>query len=105
MIKSSVETDMPSSPDLAEVARILKRFLPPEYQAVLFGSRATGRARSGSDWDIGLLGPRALRGATVEHIREALEELPTLHTFDVVDLATVPDYFREGALRKVVKLV
>ncbi|MGH2522881.1 MAG: nucleotidyltransferase family protein [Anaerolineales bacterium] len=96
---------MGTTPKLEEVALILKRHLPPGYSAVLFGSRATGQARPASDWDIGLLGPQSLRGAVVESIREALENLPTLHTFDVVDLTTVPDYFRERALRKAMKLV
>ena len=96
---------MPTTPNLAEVTQILKRHLPNAYQAVLFGSRAAGQARSSSDWDIGLLGPAALRGAMVESIRDELEELPTLHTFDVVDLMAVPPAFREAALRKAVKLI
>jgi len=96
---------MPTTPNLDEVAHILKRHLPAGYSAVLFGSRATGQAWHTSDWDVGLLGPLSLRGAIVERIREDLDEIRTLHTFDVVDLTNVPDYFREIALRKVVKLV
>ena len=34
------------------MTRILREFLPAQYGAVLFGSRATGGARPGSDWDI-----------------------------------------------------
>ncbi|MEK7276626.1 MAG: HI0074 family nucleotidyltransferase substrate-binding subunit, partial [Chloroflexota bacterium] len=90
---------MTTTPKLEDISRILKRHLPVEYGAVLFGSRATGRARPGSDWDIGVLGPAALGGAVIETIREELDELPTLHSFDVVDLTTVPEYFREAALR------
>ena len=96
----------PTTPDLLEVSRILKRHVPSEeYGAVLFGSRATGEARPGSDWDIGLVGPRALRGATVQRIRDELDELRTLHTFDVVDLMAAPDFFREAALRRAVRLI
>ncbi len=90
---------MATTPDLKEVSRVLKQLLPAQYGAVLFGSRATGRARPGSDWDIGLIGPEPLGGAVIETIREELDELPTLHSFDVVDLRTVPDYFRQAALR------
>ncbi|MEK7784099.1 MAG: nucleotidyltransferase domain-containing protein, partial [Chloroflexota bacterium] len=90
---------MATTPDLKEVSRILKQLLPAQYGAVLFGSRATGRARPGSDWDIGLIGPEPLGGAVIETIREELDELPTLHSFDVVDLRTVPDTFRQKALR------
>ena len=96
---------MPTTPNLVEVAEILKRHLPEGYQAVVFGSRATGKARKGSDWDIGILGPKPLRNIILGDIREELEEMRTLHTFDVVDLTTVPDYFRRVALRKTIKLV
>jgi predicted nucleotidyltransferase len=96
---------MPTTPNLDEVSKILKRYLPVGYQAVLFGSRATGQARLRSDWDIGLLGPAPLRGAILEYIREELEEMRTLHSFDVVDLNNVPDFFRKAALKKVVRLI
>jgi hypothetical protein len=43
--------------------------------------------------------------AVVERVRAALEELPTLHSFDVVDLATVPEEFRRAALRGAVELI
>jgi predicted nucleotidyltransferase len=90
---------MATTPDLREVSRILRQLLPAQYGAVLFGSRATGRAQSGSDWDIGLLGPQPLAGGVVQMIRDELDDLPTLHSFDVVDLRTVPEYFRQTALR------
>lgn len=92
-------------PNLTEVTQILKHHLPEHYQAVLFGSRATGQARPNSDWDIGLLGPQPLRGALLERIREDLEALRTLHSFDVVDFNRVPDFFRQTALKQVVRLV
>jgi predicted nucleotidyltransferase len=93
-----------TTPDLAAVSKILKAHLPDGYSAVLFGSRATGRARPASDWDIGIIGPAALRGAVLQAIHEALDELPTLHSFEVVDLSTVPNAFREEALRHAINL-
>ena len=97
---------MPTTPDLEAIAAILRRHLPSgEYRAVLFGSRATGQARIGSDWDIGILGPQPLRSATMQAIRDELDELRTLHSFDVVDLTTVPDSFRAIALQQAVNLV
>ena len=97
---------MSTAPDLHEIARVLKALLPPGgYGAVLFGSRATGHARRGSDWDIGLVGPSPVDGALRQRVRDALEDLPTLHSFDVVDLATVPDAFREEAMKTAVRLV
>jgi predicted nucleotidyltransferase len=97
---------MATTPNLADVVAILKRRLPsPGYRAFLFGSRAAGRGRPASDWDIGILGPTPVRGAILESIREDLEELRTLHTFDVVDLATVPDEFRAAAMQATVQLI
>ena len=85
-------------------AAVMRALLPPTHYAVLFGSRATGAAGHGSDWDIGLVGATPLDGAVIERVREALEALPTLATFEVVDLATVPTDFRERALREGVRL-
>ena len=93
-----------TTPDLAVVSKILKAHLPVGYAAILFGSRATDRARPASDWDIGIIGPAPLRGAVIQGIHEALEELPTLHTFEIVDLLTVPESFRENALSRGIKL-
>jgi len=96
---------MNTTPNWVEVEKILKRLLPNDYGAVLFGSRAKGRARVGSDWDIGVIGPAPLSGNVIENIREELDELPTLHSFDVVDLTTVPEYFREAAVRGAKKIL
>ncbi|MEK7808545.1 MAG: HI0074 family nucleotidyltransferase substrate-binding subunit [Chloroflexota bacterium] len=96
---------MNTTPNLVEVEKILKRLLPKDYGAVLFGSRAKGCARVGSDWDIGLIGPARLSGNVVENIREELDELPTLHTFDVVDFADLTDAFQATALRGAQKIL
>lgn len=95
---------MVTTPSLAEFTHLLRHYLPAGYSAVLFGSRATGRARPRSDWDIGVLGPEPVPTQVMGNLREALEALPTLHTIDLVDLTTTPDYFRKMALKKVVQL-
>jgi predicted nucleotidyltransferase len=97
---------MGTAPDLEEVAAIVRRHLPRggAYRAYLFGSRATRRARPVSDWDIGVLGPAPMRGAVLQAIRDELDDLRTLHTFDVVDLAAVPEGFRAAALHDAVQL-
>lgn len=49
-------------------------------EAVLFGSRAKGTAHGKSDFDI------AVSGVTdIEDLREKIEDIPTLYSFDVVD--------------------
>lgn len=98
-------TGATTAPSLEDIARALRDRLPEGYGAVLFGSRAADGARPASDWDIGLMGPAPLPGHVVESIREALEELPTLHSFDVVDLQGVPEGFRRLALKSAVKIL
>lgn len=97
---------MSTAPDLNQIIAVLQRHLPSaEYHAMLFGSRAQGTARPGSDWDIGITGPQRIRGTVLQAIREDLADLRTLHTFDVVDLTTVPATFRDVALQHAVHLV
>lgn len=89
---------------LTQVARAVASGLPAGYRAVVFGSRATGRSGARSDWDIGIIGPEPLDGAIIERLLEALDALPTLSTFDVVDLSCVPSGFRERAMSEGVPL-
>lgn len=97
---------MSTAPHLEQITAVLQRHLPSaQYHAVLFGSRATGRARPGSDWDIGIIGSQPLRGAVLQAIRDDLDALRTLHSFDVVDLTALPQAFRDVALRRTIRLV
>ncbi len=87
-----------------DIARTLRPLLPRTHRALLFGSRATRHASIRSDWDIGVVGPTSVDGAVLERMREALEQLPTLRTFDVLDLLTAPPELRERALAEGVAL-
>ena len=55
---------------------------------------------SGGEVLRGITGPAPIDGAIIERLRGALESLSTLSSFDVVDLAVVPEGFRERALRE-----
>ncbi len=90
---------------MADIASVVRGVVPTSHRALLFGSRATGCASERSDWDIGVIGPRPIGGAVLERLREALERMPTLRTFDVVDLATAPVALRERALSEGLALV
>lgn len=68
------------------------------YKVVLFGSRASGRARPRSDYDLGVMGARPLPLKDFYAIEDALEDLPTLYRIDWVDLMRVSDRFRTHAL-------
>ena len=87
-----------------DIMRALRALVPDTHRALLFGSRATGHAGDRSDWDIGIVGSTPLDGAILERIREALDRLPTLRTFDVVDLSTAPPELRTRALSEGLRL-
>lgn len=69
-------------------------------QVVLFGSRAQGKAKSRSDFDLGVVGDTPLPLADFVAIEDMLDELPTLYRIDWVDLARVSERFRSQALQK-----
>jgi len=54
---------------------------PEIEKVIIFGSRAKGNFRSGSDIDFAILGDNI----TASHIAWDLEDLPTPYKFDVVD--------------------
>ena len=70
----------------------------------LFGSRAQGTARANSDWDIGVLGQRPLSVRERSHMTEVIEEWPTLHTIELVDLTAAKPAFREHILKHAVRI-
>ena len=52
-------------------------------EAILFGSRAKGTATERSDFDIAVSGV-----ASFEVLAEAIDAIPTLYSFDVVNMDT-----------------
>lgn len=88
-----------TTPDLGKVGDLVRSHLPSsDYRVFLFGSRARGEGGERSDWDIGILGPEDLPGYVLQRIHADLEQLPTLHRFDVVDLHAASAPFRTRAL-------
>lgn len=71
------------------------------HQVVLFGSRAQGKAKSRSDFDLGVIGDAPLPLEDFFAIQDMLDELPTLYRIDWVDFARVSERFRSQALQKV----
>lgn len=67
---------------LEQIATALARF-PNVEQAILFGSRAKGTHRRGSDIDLALVGT-GLDWRTIGKIDTALDDLPTPYGFSLV---------------------
>ncbi|MBI4534976.1 MAG: nucleotidyltransferase domain-containing protein [Ignavibacteriae bacterium] len=82
-----------------EIVAIVARYLDlKQYKLFFFGSRVTGTAASGSDIDVGIDGPEAVPGHIMVEIRDALENLRTLYTVDIVDFKQLSQEFRQIAL-------
>ena len=71
------------------------------YKVVLFGSRAAGKARERSDFDIGILGSQPISPQAFYKIEDLLERIETLYRIDLVDLNRVSPSFRTQALTAV----
>lgn len=74
-----------------QIARVMARF-PAVEKAVLFGSRAKGTHKPGSDIDLSLVG-EALDWRTVGKIYDALDDLLLPYRFSLIlfDRNTDPD--------------
>jgi uncharacterized protein len=72
-----------ASSELALIRSVLERH-PEITRAILFGSRAKGTAKPGSDIDLALAGAPSPLAA--QAIASELEDLPLPYRFDVVSL-------------------
>ncbi len=66
---------------MTSIVDICRRYRVKE--AILFGSRAKGTATERSDYDIAVSGVEQF-----EELEEAIDDIPTLHSFDVVNMDT-----------------
>jgi len=80
-------------------------YLPEGTVVFIFGSQANQSELKASDIDIGLKGKEQLSHELRLDFKEALEGLPTLYTFDVVDFNRAEDGFKGVALRNVEYIV
>ena len=67
----------------------------PHCAIYLFGSRAQGRARAGSDIDLALDAGKKIDWRVLNNIRDDIEESVIPFFVDVVDLHNVDDAFRK----------
>lgn len=97
---------MKTTPDINEIrARLLKHFSPENCFVFIFGSRADNTAGPVSDWDIGVISNINLSGSLIEKARSELENIRTLHSFDLVDFKNTNDNFRKTAIKNVKPLI
>jgi predicted nucleotidyltransferase len=71
------------------------------HRVFLFGSRAAGKARPRSDFDVGAYGDEPLPLKTFFAIEDTFDDLPTLYKIDWVDLNRSNPEFRERAMKHI----
>lgn len=76
----------------------------PRVKVFLFGSRATGRAGSRSDIDLGIDLGHAIAPEVLAALRDAFDELPIMQKVDVVDFFVVDESFNAVALQQIARL-
>ena len=102
---SSIRMKKSSKNPEKEIKNIIFQFLDSKsYKLFVFGSRATGKAQKYSDYDVGILGKKAVPWSKVVLIEEALEESDLPYKVDVVDFSLVSSKFKKVALSKIEKL-
>jgi len=84
---------------LTTIKSTLARY-PGVEEAFIFGSRAKGNQRSGSDIDIALVGS-GLESITARISGELNDEVPLPYTFDIVALDTLDDSPLKEHIRRV----
>ncbi|RTZ60896.1 MAG: hypothetical protein DSZ31_01145 [Gammaproteobacteria bacterium] len=82
---------------IREAVKVIKRHLPA-VKVIVFGSRAGENFRENSDLDLALDWGKPIPPYLMEQIREELDELPTLVSFDLVDLNSVSEEFKNQIL-------
>lgn len=81
---------------------VFKYFSPPEYQVFVFGSRAGGKPRRFSDWDIGVKGDRPAPMRTMLLAEEELENSDIPVNVEIIDFNQVDQKFAKLALTKTI---
>lgn len=85
-----------------QIQKIIFKYLPSkDYRVFVFGSRATGRAKKWSDYDIGVEGKKPIPQQIIAKINEDLEESDIPYLVDVVDFLQVRDKFKKFALKDI----
>jgi predicted nucleotidyltransferase len=78
----------------SQVAQLARSALGDRVRVLWFGSWPRKRAVQGSDIDIALEMDTPIPAAVFARLRDAIDELPTLHSIDPVDLRLVDERLR-----------
>jgi predicted nucleotidyltransferase len=89
-----------SEKDIAKIQAVLRRY-PQVKKAILYGSRAKGTYKPGSDIDLTLVGGDDLDLSVLSHIMEEIDDLLLPYMFDLSLLSRISDPEVLGHIRRV----
>lgn len=85
-----------------EILHIVGKYVDLKtHRVFFFGSRVSGKATDRSDIDVGIEGSEEIETATMSNIKDEIEDIPTLFTIDIVDLASTTEKFRQVAKQNI----
>ncbi len=88
-----------------KIKAIITKYLSENnFKIFLFGSRATGINRPGSDFDVGIMGKEPVGLETLGLIDEEIDNSNIPYKVDVVDFARVSEGFKKLALKQIAPL-
>jgi predicted nucleotidyltransferase len=79
---------------ILEAISFLRQTLGGQAELYLFGSRARGAARSGSDYDVAIRSRAPLSWQEFAVMKTRAEDIAWPWSIDVVDLHRIPEQFR-----------
>jgi predicted nucleotidyltransferase len=82
----------------ALVAQVVRELTGPSTRVLWYGSWTRGTAVPRSDVDLAVAGDRSIPPLLMAHLRERIDELPTLRKIDLVDIHAVGDAMRDRIL-------
>lgn len=83
------------------IKNVIDRYLSGNYKAFIFGSQAGLTELIRADIDVGIDAGRPLTSNEESLIWNALEDMPTLYKFDLVDFNKAEERFKNIALKKI----
>jgi len=87
-----------------QVAQLARQILGPSIEVLWFGSWVKGTAQPHADIDIAIAASEAISLKEMAILRSAIEELPTLHEIDLIDLSVIGETFRKEILSHGIRL-
>jgi predicted nucleotidyltransferase len=83
------------------IRQVTDIYLVTNYSVFLFGSQAGSAELKRADIDVGIEAEQPLSLLEESLIWNALEDLPTLYNFDLIDFKKADEKFREIALQNI----